>query len=131
MKSAWHIISVETERLNLPQFPTLSKYLKIYGAHAPIIYWNQNKIWNLLLDLIWETQLVIDPRIDLLLYYAAICQYVFTVFTFSSVTLILRCVIWLFTCYWDGREERKRRVYFSNFFGTFWKTFWPEARVVD
>jgi hypothetical protein len=38
MKSAWHIISVETESLNFPQFPTLSKYLKMYGAHAAIIY---------------------------------------------------------------------------------------------
>jgi hypothetical protein len=33
MKSTWHIISVEVESLYLPQFPTLSKYLKIYGYY--------------------------------------------------------------------------------------------------
>jgi N-acetyl-anhydromuramyl-L-alanine amidase AmpD len=33
MKSTWHIISVEVESLYLPQFTTLSKYLKIYGYY--------------------------------------------------------------------------------------------------
>jgi hypothetical protein len=33
-KSAWHIISVETESLYLLQFSTLSKYLKIYRPYA-------------------------------------------------------------------------------------------------
>jgi hypothetical protein len=59
MKSAWRIISVETESLNLLQFSTLSKYMKIYGAHATIIY------WSLLFDLVWKKQFVIY----LLLYY--------------------------------------------------------------